>query len=91
MFREAIRLVGAKEFKMYSQYEYCPKCQSGRRMSVSIAIRTIDDAQGDDREVLMIRYHCESCLSFVRQFPLDSESIPASSPHPVHIPSVPAI
>ena len=60
---------------MYSQFEYCPKCDAERPVSVTIAIKNTSDLEGDESEVLMIRYHCESCLSFIRQIPLHDEQI----------------
>lgn len=60
---------------MYPQFEYCPKCKVERPVSVSIAIRNLPEMEGDASEVLMVRYHCESCLTFIRQIPLHNEQI----------------
>jgi hypothetical protein len=61
---------------MYSQFEYCPKCNAERPVSVTIALKNMPDIEeGDESEVLMIRYHCESCLTFIRQIPLHNEHV----------------
>ncbi len=63
---------------MYSQFEYCPNCKVERPVSVSIAIKNMPGMEGDESEMLMIRYHCKSCLTFIRQTPLHNEKIQRS-------------
>jgi hypothetical protein len=56
---------------MVRHYEYCPNCQSIRSMSVSIALQQTSTPDQTDDEVLVMNYHCESCMTFIRHVPLN--------------------
>jgi hypothetical protein len=75
---------------MFSPYEFCPNCQGLRKMSVSIALKTIRDVQGVESDVLMVRYHCDTCLSFVRQVPVEDGMVREAYPtYMAPMPSIP--
>lgn len=50
--------------KMLKYYEFCPKCQGIRSMSVTIALKKVPGPTGV-REILVHNYHCDSCSTFV--------------------------
>jgi hypothetical protein len=49
---------------MLKYYEFCPKCQGIRSMSVSIALKKVTGSSGL-REILVNHYYCDTCSSFV--------------------------
>lgn len=58
---------------MIRQYEFCPKCQGVRLMSMSISICRVTTVVGKIKESLILNYHCETCNSFVRSTPMIGE------------------
>lgn len=50
---------------MLRYYEYCPKCDGIRSMSVSIALKKVAGPAGTQREILVRNYHCDTCDTYV--------------------------
>ena len=56
---------------MSDPYDYCPKCDGVRCMSVSVSLNKVPGGRGEIEEVLMVNYHCEICQTFVCQVPYE--------------------
>jgi len=49
---------------MLKYYEFCPKCQGIRSMSVSISLKKVAGPSGL-QEILVNNYYCDTCSSYV--------------------------
>ena len=56
-------------------YDYCPRCQGIRTMSVSIAFKNSSSESQEEQEMLILNHQCETCLLFIRSTTLTGEDV----------------
>lgn len=46
--------------------EFCPKCQKAQNINGYRTTRSVENADGNAKNIVTISYTCESCNTFVR-------------------------
>ena len=57
---------------MYRQIEYCPHCNTYKKLDRSLGLITFNGPDGIE-EILVYQYHCSSCNSYVRSTTMNHE------------------
>jgi len=58
--------------------EFCPHCDCGRELDVSLGIAAVNTPDGIE-EVLLYHYYCASCNSYLRSTTLDDQEYISSN------------
>jgi hypothetical protein len=76
----------ARDGEMMTHYDFCPKCQGLRKTSLSIFLKNTPGPDGEPAEALVIHYHCETCLSFIRSAERDEAEVFEYAKYPAYLP-----